>query len=95
VQIGFRNTSRNGSGVRDCAFCLHGESGVEVKDTRIDHIQPEPLLKLDNTSRTQLISLGQYKVYKLIRKEYIRPSSQPILPLWTIMAALAAIRSPQ
>jgi hypothetical protein len=36
----------------------------------IDRIQAGHLLKLDKISGTQFISLGQYKVFKLIRDEY-------------------------
>ncbi len=68
-----------------CAFCLHGDCGAELKNTEkhiaptsfkaicfacIDRIQAGRLLKLDKISGTQFISLGQYKVYKLIRNVY-------------------------
>jgi hypothetical protein len=68
-----------------CAFCLHGDCGVELKETEknkvptshkaicfacIDRIQAGRLLKLDKISGTQFILLGRYKVYKLIRKKY-------------------------
>ena len=78
-----------------CAFCMHGDCGVELKATErnkivstshraicltcIDRIQAGRLLKLDQASNTHFISLGQHKVFKLIRKDY--PPIQLIDPV--------------